>query len=161
MEVIHDLRQIFLGLVLSGHIVKADAIAGGDVDPGVALSQAEGHGVGAARVRHHFFCEILPQRRKDQNGQQKGQEKAQQRRGGLLRHPGELRPGGIEPLRQRGIVHFASLVDLRPVLIGEEDLGILHLHGPDVLFLDHLHEGAVVHLLHLGPQQQRRHHQIE
>ena len=41
MEVVHDLRQVLLGLVLTGHIGEFDAVGGLDIDLGVALAHAE------------------------------------------------------------------------------------------------------------------------
>ena len=67
----------------------------------------------------------------------------------------------MQPLGQGGVVHGPGLVDLGIVLVGKGDLGAGDLHHTDVFFLDHIHEGAVVHLVDLRPHQHGRYDQIE
>ena len=161
VQIINDLRKVLLGLVLTRHIGKTDAVGGWNVDLGVALSHAEGHGVRPACLRHHLLGHVLSQGREDQDGQNKTQEKAEQRRHSFFNVPGKRRAGGVKAIRQGRIVHFTGLVDLFAVLVRKDDLGIIDLHGADVLVLDHFHKGAVVHFLHTGARKQRRHDHVE
>ena len=93
--------------------------------------------------------------RKNSDGQDHAEEKAQQRRHFTCDVSGKCCSGGVEPIRQCGVVHFPGFVDLLFLLIREHDLRVVHLHIADVLLLDHLHKGAVVYLLHLVSLQQR------
>ena len=160
MEVVHDLGQVLLGLVLAGHVGKADAVRGLDVDPGVGLAHPEGHAVLAAHLLHHLFAHILPQPDEDGQRQHKGQQKAQNGRA-LVADAVKGGAGFVQPLGQGGVVHGPGLVELGIVLVGKGDLGAGDLHHTDVFFLDHIHEGAVVHLVDLRPHQHGRYDQIE
>ena len=55
MEIIHDFRQTFLGLVNAFHIGKADAVRGLHINFCIGFAHIEGHGVGAAHFVHHLF----------------------------------------------------------------------------------------------------------
>ena len=67
VQVIHDLLQVFLGFVLTGHIGKADAVGGLDIDLGVGLAHAaEHHGArAAAGLFHQLFVHVVAQCHKD------------------------------------------------------------------------------------------------
>ena len=160
MEVVHDLGQVLLGLVLAGHVRKADAVRGLDVDAGVGLAHPEGHAVLAAHLLHHLFAHVLSQADEDDQRQHERQQKAQNGRA-LVADAVKGRAGLVQPLGQGGVVHGPGLVDLGVVLVGKGDLGAGDFHHADILFLDHIHEGAVVHLVDLGPHQHGRHDQIE
>ena len=67
----------------------------------------------------------------------------------------------MKPLGQGGVLHGGGLIDGGPLLVGEDDLGVLHLDQADVSFVDHVHEGAVTHLHHLLLRKQRADQQIE
>ena len=149
MEVLHDLLEIVLGLVLSGHVGEFDALGGLDIDLGVGL--AEGHGVGAAHVLHHAPGEILPQGNKDDDGQDPGQQKAEDGIRLLDDLAGELRAGVLQHLFQVRIRDHAGGVDGGLILVGKDDLVLLllDLHLAQILVFRHVHEGAVIHLLDL------------
>ena len=141
---------------MPGHVGKADALGGGDVDLGVAPAQAEGHGaLAAAGLLHELFAHVLAQPDKDEDGQDKGEQEAPDGGDGLLDHPGKIRPGVVEPLGEGGVLHGGRLIDHGPVLVRKQDPGVLHLYRADVLLVDHVHEGAVVHLRHLLPGEER------
>ena len=162
MEVVDHLLQILLGLVLTGHVGKADAaVRGLDVDLGVGLAHAEHHGAcAAARLIRQLLGHELADADEDDQRQHPAQDA--QERGHLLHDlTGELRAGGVEPVYQLRVVQHAGLVDLAAVLVGEDDLVGLDLHLADFLVLRHGHEGAVVHLLHLLPCQQRHGEEVE
>ena len=56
VQVIHDLLQVFLGLVFTGHIRKADAVGGLHIDLGVGFAHAaKHHGTRAAAGLFHRF----------------------------------------------------------------------------------------------------------
>ena len=167
MEIVDDLLQVLLGLILAGHVGKADALGGLDIDLGIGLPCAEHHGPGASGPVRQLLGHQLADGDEQDDGQHPRQHDAQQG-GGLLHNvPGKLRPGIVQPLGQVRIVHGAGLIDLAAVLVGEDDLVVLHLHLADLLVFGHGHEGAVVHLLHRvaghqGHQQkvdQQQHHQ--
>ena len=163
VEVIDHLLQILLGLVLTGHVGKADAaVRGLDVDLGVGLAHAEHHGACAAAglVRQLLGHELADA--DEQKDRQHPRQQDIQERGHLLHDlAGELRAGGVEPVHQLRVVQHAGLVDLAAVLVGEDDLVGLDLHLTDLLVLRHGHEGAVVYLLHLLPCQQRHGEEVE
>ena len=151
MEVVDDLLQVLLGLVLSGHICKADAMGGLHIDLGVGLAcAAKHHGTGAAAcLFHELFVHLVADEAEQQDGQGKPDQKAQHR--GALLHDlaGEGGTSVIQALGQAGVIHETGLVDLLFFFIGEHDLVGLDVHLADVLLLGHAHKGAVVHLLDL------------
>ena len=167
MEIVHDLLQVLLGLILAGHVGEVDALGGLHIDLGVGFSCAEHHGPGASGPVRQLLGHQLADGDEDDDGQDPRQHKAQQRRCLLHDVPGELRPGVVQPLGQVRVVHGPGFIDLAAVLVGEDDLVVLHLHLADLLVFGHGHEGAVVHLLHRvaghqGHQQkvdQQQHHQ--
>ena len=163
MQIVHNLGQVFLGLVLSGHVREFDAIGGLDIDLGAALSGAEHHGVGASGIFHHAPVHKLTDGHKDDNGQHPGQQEGQQGVGLLDDLAGKDRAGIGQRLGQIGIGHHAGLIDDGVVLVGEDDLILLllHLHLAQLLILGHLEEGAVVHLLDLPLEQQGHGQEIE
>ena len=159
MQVVHDLRQVFLGLVLTGHVGKFNAVGGFDVNLGVAFAHVEHHGVGAAvGPLRQLFGHQLADADEDHQGQNPVQQDGQQ--GGRLFNDfaGEYRPGLVEPLGPSRIVHQAGFEDFGALLVGEDDLVGLDVHLADVSLLGHGHKGAVVHLLDL-PLQDPGHHQ--
>ena len=170
MEVVDHLLQILLGLILSGHIVKLDALGGLDVDLGVGLAHIEHHGVSAAHFLHETAGQHLPQSNEDDQRQHPTKNTHQQR--GLL----DLRAaGGDAGLQQPGdqivVRHHGGLIDGLFFGVGEQDtvLLLLNVHLADLLLLHHADEGVVVHLLDLVlgdprhgqqiEQQQHQHHQ--
>ena len=65
MQVIDDLLQVLLGLVLTGHIGKVDALGGLDVDLGIGFAHAaEHHRVGPPPIfsMSFLFIEAGPAR---------------------------------------------------------------------------------------------------
>ena len=162
MEVVHDLGKRFLCLVLTGHILKMDALCGLDVDLRAGFSGAAEHqGVLAAGAFYQLLSHVLADGNEDHQWQNGRQHEAQHGRHRLLDLLCERRAGIIQALRQRRIVHRAGRVDLLLVLVGKEDLVVLDLDFSDVLFLDHAHERPVVHLSHLIFHQQWGHDQIK
>ena len=151
MEVVDDLLQVLLGLVLSGHICKADAVGGLHIDLGVGLAcAAKHHGTRAAAcLFHELFVHLVADEAEQQDGQGKPDQKAQHRRALLHDLTGELGPGVVKTLGQARVVHQAGLVDLLFFFIGEHDLVGLDVHLADILFFSHGHKGAVVHLFDL------------
>ena len=161
VEVVHDLRQVLLGLVLPSHVGEFDAIGGFHVHLGIGVLAAEHHGVGAAELAHHPLAQQLPDAHKEQDGHQPAQQEGQDGGHLLLDLAGELRPRRLEPVDQVRVGHEAGLVDLLLVLVSEQDLIVLHLHLADLLLLGHSHEGAVVHLLHLPLAQPGHGQEVE
>ncbi len=161
MQVIDDLLQILLGLILPGHIGKANALGGLDIDLGTGPSGTEHQGVLAPGLLHELFAHVLADAEKNQQRKNDGQEEGQQRRGGLLHLLGEGGPGVIEALGQGGVVHGSGGVDGAIGFPGENDLVALHLHLADVLVLNHLHEGAVVRLRDLIAGNQGRNQKVK
>ena len=151
MEVVDDLLQVLLGLVLSGHICKADAMGGLHIDLGVGLAcAAKHHGTGAAAcLFHELFVHLVADEAEQQDGQGKPDQKAQHR--GALLHDlaGEGGTSVIQALGQTGVIHETGLVHLLLVLIGKNDLVGLDIHPADLFFCGHGHKGAVVHLFDL------------
>ena len=120
VQVIDDLCQAFLGFILAGHVRKADALCGGNVDLGVAL--AKGHGVFAAHLVHHPPAHVLAQQNENDNGQYRGHHQAQQRGSGFLNHAAELRAGIVKALGERGVLHRAGFVHRRAFAVREEEI---------------------------------------
>ena len=147
VEVVHNLLQALLRLVHALHIRELDAVRGFHINPGLAAAHVEHHGLGAAGLVHHLAGQELPQSHKENDGQQPAQQHRQNGRGFLHDLAGELRPGGVKPLRQPRVVHLAGLVYGFFVLISEDDLVILHLHQAHFALLGHADKGAVIHLL--------------
>ena len=139
-----------------------NALCGLDVDLRAGSARAaEHHGVLAARALHELFAQILPDAKEDQQRHERAEDEAQDGRCGLLHLLGECRPGVIQPLCERGVVHRAGRIDLLLILVGKDDLIILDLDLTDVLLLDHAHERAVIDLFHLIFHQQRRDEHVE
>ena len=80
VEIIHDLSQIFFGLVLPGHIAEADTLGGLDVDLGVTFPHAKGHGILAARLLHQLFAHIASQCNEDQDRKDGSEQDTEERR---------------------------------------------------------------------------------
>ena len=74
---------------------------------------------------------------------------------------GELRPRRLEPVDQIRVGHEASLVDLFLLLVGEQNLIVLHLHLADLFLLGHGHKGAIIHFLHLPLAQPGHSQEVE
>ena len=151
MEVVDDLLQVLLGLVLSGHICKADAMGGLHIDLGVGFAHAaKHHGTGAAAcLFHELFVHLVADEAEQQDGQGKPDQKAQHRRALLHDLAGELGSGIVKTLGQARVIHETGLVHLLFFFIGEHDLVGLDVHLADVLLLGHAHKGAIVHLFDL------------
>ena len=161
MEIVHDLLEAVLRLVLTRHVVEADALRRLHIDLGIALAHAEHHGVLSAVLGHNALIEHLADKEEQHQRQQSRQQIAEKGRGGLRDILREFCAGFVQPLRERGVVHHAGLIDLRFVLVGEDDLAALDLYLADVLFLDHAHERAIIGLLDLRLHQQRRDDPVE
>ena len=151
MEIIDDLRQILLGLVLTGHVVKANSLGGLHIHLGIGLAHIEHHGIAAAHFLHQLPGHELPQGDEDQNGGHPAQNIHEQ--GGLL---DLLAAGGntgvqqsLDKLAVRG--DHSGLVDVFFILAGEQDpvVGLLNLRPADLALFRHRHKGVVVHLLNL------------
>ena len=65
MKEFHNLRQVLLGLILTGHIRKPDSLGGVYIDSGIALAHAEHHGIAAAHALLHLLRHILSQHPED------------------------------------------------------------------------------------------------
>ena len=163
MEVVDHLLQILLGLVLTGHIVKLDALGRFDVDLGVGAAHVEHQGVAsAAHLLHHLPGHELAQGDEDHQGQDPSQQGHQE--GRLL----NLLAGGGDARVQQALHHVVigydgRLVDGLFVLVGEQDAValLLDLHLADLLLLGHGDEGVVIHLLDLVLRQPRHGQHVE
>ena len=161
MQVVDDFLQVFLGLVFAGHIGKADAVGGRDVDLGAGIPRTEHHGVPAAHFIGHSFHHILAQG-DDENDRKHPAQQNAHHGGGLLDDlAGEFCPGIVQALRQVGAVHQAGFVDIFPGLVGKQDLVFLDLHLADLLLFGHRHKGAVVHFLNLLLRNHRKSKEID
>ena len=163
VQIIHDLLQVFLGFILTGHIRKADAVGGLHIDLGVGLAHAaEHHGPrAAAGLFHQLFVHLVADETEQQDGQHKPDQEIEHRRPLLHDLAGKLCSGIIQALGKLRVIHQASLVDLLFLLIGKNDLIGLDIHTADVLFLGHGHKGTVVHFLHLTLAHPRQQHKVE
>ena len=161
MEVVHNFGKTLFGLVLTGHIGEFDALGGLYIYLGIALSHAEGHGVLAAHLLHHFLGHIISQQSKDDQRQDESQQETPDGGDGFFDNPGKLRTGVVEPLGKIRVLHGCCFVDGESFFVRKQNLRILHLHGADLLLLCHFHEGSVIHLCHLPPGKQRCYQQIE
>ena len=163
VEVVYDLLKVLLGLVLTGHIGKADALGGLDVDLGIGLAHAEHHGVAvSAHFLHHIAGNELADADKEDQRQHPAQNAHQQ--GGLL----HLLAGGgdarvQQTLHQPVIGNDGRFIDGLIVLTGEQDAValLLYLHLPDLFLLRHGDEGVVVHLTDLVLRQPGHSQQVE
>ena len=163
MEVVDHLLQILLGLVLTGHIVKLDALGRFDVDLGVGAAHVEHHGVAStAHLLHQTAGNQLPDGDEEHQRQHPAQNIRQQ--GGLL----DLLTGGGDARVQQALHHAVvgydgRLVDGLFVLVGEQDTValLLDLHLADLLILGHGDEGVVIHLLDLVLRQPRHGQHVE
>ena len=151
VEEVHDLAQEFLGLVLPGHVGKADAGGGGHVHlgPGIA-AHAEHHAVAAPHGVLHPLVQEIADDQEGQEGQNPAQQDIEQRIGlaaGV--DAAQLAAVLVHPVHQ---VHVAGdghrLVEILLGLVGEDDLVRINLNQSDVVVIGHGHEGGVVHLLH-------------
>src|SRR5699024_6718796 len=68
VEIIHDLRQKFLRLVLSGYIRKLDACGRLHIYFGVALAERHHSAWASAHGAHHLLAEPASQKDKDSYG---------------------------------------------------------------------------------------------
>ena len=151
MEIIDDLRQILLGLVLTGHVVKANSLGGLHIHLGIGLAHIEHHGITAAHFLHQLPGHELPQGDEDQNGGHPAQNIHEQ--GGLLDLLAAGRNTGVQQSLDKLAVRgdHSGLVDGLFVLAGEQDpvVGLLDLRPTDLPLFRHRHKGVVVHLLNL------------
>ena len=79
VQVLHDLLQVFLGLLFARHIRKLNAFRGLDVDLGVALAHSEHQRVRPARLVHHSLVEHISQPGEDSDRQHPGEKEGEQR----------------------------------------------------------------------------------
>ena len=151
MEIIDDLRQILLGLVLTGHVVKANSLGGLHIHLGIGLAHIEHHGITAAHFLHQLPGHELPQGDEDQNGGHPAQNIHEQ--GGLLDLLAAGRNTGLQQSLDKLAVRgdHSGLVDGFFILAGEQDpvVGLLDLRPADLALFRHRHKGVVVHLLNL------------
>ena len=157
MEEVHDLPQQLLGLVLPGHVGKADAGRGGHIyfGPGAA-AHAEHHAVLAAHGLLHPAVEQIADEHKGHQGQHPVHQQAGHG-GGLGVDLLELGPGVVKALGAPGVLGGHGLIDLA-VLIREQDLVVPDLHLVDLLLVRHGHEHVIGHvfnaaLVHRGEQR--------
>ena len=162
MEVIHNFRQTFLGLVHALHIGKADAIGGFDIDLGIGFAHIEGHGIGTTCFVHHFLGHELSKGYKNHTGQNPGQQKTKQRRSLLHDFCTKVgNTGSIQPFCQIGIFQNTGLINLGFFLVCKHDLIGLDIHSSDILLLSHGHKGAIINFLHPLLHQPRHGHKVE
>ena len=159
MQEVYNFLQALLGLVLARYIVEFDA---GLIVHYILLRAglaAEQHGVaaGTAHLLHLFGRPAVDEPEQDDHRQERDQQ-VQQRipdRGRLINraelHPRILQPGDEVVVLRNG-VGFVGIV----VLVHKVDLLIFDLDGGQLLALQHLQEGAVVHAFHA-----RLHHSRE
>ena len=151
MEIIDDLRQILLGLVLTGHVVKANSLGGLHIHLGIGLAHIEHHGIAAAHFLHQLPGHELPQGDEDQNGGHPAQNIHEQ--GGLLDLLAAGRNTGVQQSLDKLAVRgdHSGFVDGFLILAGEQDpvVGLLNLRPADLALFRHRHKGVVVHLLNL------------
>ena len=147
MEEVHDLAEQFLGLVLAGHIGKADAGGGGDVHLGPgAAAHAEHHAVPAHGLFHPAVEEIADQQEGQQGEHPPHQDGGEQ--AGLGIDLLELGPAFKQAVRPAGVVCDGGAVDIFCGLVSEGDLIPLDLHLPHIFVVGHGHELVVGHVLH-------------
>ncbi len=79
VQVVHHLLQDFLGFILTGDIIEANAGFGLHINLGVAF--AEGHGIHASAAFHHLAHCKLADGNHDDNGQDPGSERKVTRKG--------------------------------------------------------------------------------
>ena len=159
VQEVYNFLQALLGLVLARYIVEFDA---GLIVHYVLLRAglaAEQHGIaaGTAHLLHLFGRPAVDEPEQDDHRQERDQQ-VQQRipdRGRLISraelHPRILQPGDEVVVLRNG-VGFVGIV----VLVHKVDLLIFDLDGGQLLALQHLQEGAVVHAFHA-----RLHHSRE
>ena len=115
MEEVHDLAEQFLGLVLAGHIGKADAGGGGDVHLGPgAAAHAEHHAVPAHGLFHPAVEEIADQQEGQQGEHPPHQDGGEQ--AGLGIDLLELGPAFKQAVRPAGVVCDGGAVDISAAL---------------------------------------------
>ena len=163
MEVVDHFLQVLLGLVLTGHVVKLDALGGLDVDLGVGLAHVEHQGVAsAAHFLHHAAGDDLADADEQDQRQHPAQNIHQQ--GALL----DLLAGGgdarvQQALHQPVVGDDGGLVDGLFILAGKQDAValLLDLHLTDLALLRHGYKGVVVHIPDLMLRQPRHGQQVE
>ncbi len=80
MKIIYNLSEVLFCFILTGDIIKTDAVRRRNIDFGIAFSHTERQRIWTARLGYHFFCHILSESGKDQDWQNKCQKKAKYRR---------------------------------------------------------------------------------
>ena len=160
VQILDDLRQVLLGLVLSGHVGELDALGRFDVDTGLALPHAEHHRV-AAHAVHELFLHVLPQPPEEQQRHDPRQQHADDRRRLLDDLAGELGARLVEALRAPRVVHRPGAVHLFALGVGEEDLILLDVDLADLFLFGHPDERAVIHLVDLRAHDPRLGQQVE
>ena len=80
MQVIHDLLKVFLRLIDAFHIGKPDAVRRFHIDFGIAFPHVEHQRTrAAAGLVHHLFGEKLTEDHENNDRQQPGEQKRNQR----------------------------------------------------------------------------------
>ena len=155
MQILHDLHEIFLGLLLAGDVRKTDSFRRFDIDLGVALAHAEHHRGGpASRAVHHSFAHEIAEPAEDRDGQHPAEEKSGH--GRRLRDDvaPELGAGGIQPVHKSVVLHMARGIDLS-VLVRKQNIVRSELYFFNLFVLGHCHEGPVIHFLNGSPLKRR------
>ena len=162
MKIIYQLGKDLFGFVFSGNITEFDATGRFDIDFGIAFTHSKLHGTHAAAhlgieaLRHKLSQSDKDHHRKDKSYQQVG------KRGIFLDNlGGELGTGIIEPVNQLRILNHAGLINMSFVFICKNNLIGFNIYRADLLFVDHLHEFAVIHFLHLMFGENRKDDKIQ
>ena len=181
VQVFHDFLQIFLRLILSGHITEVNAFRGGHIQLRIGFPHAEHHGSrSAAGPVHHFLGHPPAQPGEDQERKEEHQQIHNDIGDSavLLNVVGEPGAGGIQTVCEILVLHLPRLVNLlllisheircggrtaaaRILLQGEQDSVGLYLHPVDLLLFRPFHKGAVVHLFQLRSVEIRYRKQID
>ena len=158
VQEVYDLLQTLLGLVLTGDIIELDA---GLIIDNILLGTgfaAEQHCIaaGTAHLRHLFGGPAVDEP-EQQDHRQEGDDKVQQRvpdRRALV-DGAKLHARILQPRHEVVVLRDGVRLEGVFVLVHKIDLLVLDLDGGQLLALQHLQEGAVVHALDTGLHQRR------
>ena len=146
MQIFHDLLQVFLGFLFSGHVRETDSLRGFDIHFGVAFAHPEHHGIGTAHLIHHPFGQHPVDSKKDDHGKDPVQHKGHNRR--CLLYDLALKGNAVlmQAVYQTGVLYGAGLIIIA-FLVFEQNLIAGNLDFRDLLLFCHGNEGIVIHLL--------------
>ena len=122
MQIIYDLGQIFLGFILTGHIIKTDTLCRWHIHFGIAVAAAKHQGIFTTGLTYQLVPHVLSQCGKNQNRQDKGQKYTQKRRHCFLNIFLKTCTAIIQSLSQCRIVHDTRFVNILLFFIGKNDL---------------------------------------